>query len=144
MIFIFLANVRCGGTGEIKLRLQERRYRRLPLTACSCCWKCPNPVRADIEGLVEGMASRKQQRIRAETRRNASTQPEPETRHRLGRTRAHKPSRRLGEESAENPVTRMKLNLSAISSTNVERMEGCKPFHAAPCSDLRGREAAND
>jgi hypothetical protein len=33
--FILFCPTMSGGTGEIKLRFQEGRYRRLPLTACS-------------------------------------------------------------------------------------------------------------
>ena len=37
---ISLENVKCGGTGEMEARIQEGRYRRLPLASCSLRLHC--------------------------------------------------------------------------------------------------------
>jgi hypothetical protein len=59
------------------------------------------------------------------TRRNPSTQPKPETRQRLGKLLAHKPSIRLGKDSTENLAAGFPSDWISISSrTSSSSVEG--------------------
>jgi hypothetical protein len=65
------------------------------------------------------------------TRRKPSTQPKPETRQRLGELLAHKPSIRLGRDSAENLGTRIASDWNSISSRTSKVWHGGKRTYRA-------------